>query len=367
MIASINLQAIAFADRCLWRLFSGLSSDGNLMRMEDRKQQETFLRCTRKNDRALHSLTAGTRRTAGLPPADRPAPTPEKLAREAHAPPYVTGNKKQPDERDPDFPQWDSNNCLVMTWLLNSMQPNISKSYLLIDTAAKIWKALSLTYSKIGNDAQIYDIRNKIHGTKQGEMTISQFYSELCGLWQELDYYQDFQADCTGDTVKFQRMIEKERVYDFLAGLNNEYDPIRVQVLGRNPFPSLQEAHAHVQQEESRRHAMLYTAPVEKAGLTTSLSTPQPPTSEKDQLHCDYCGKPRHTKETCWKLHGRPTRGRGGKRGTSRNQANLAETVEEPLRRQQRLSFFPLMNFRVSSASCLILTPLHPLVPHLTL
>ncbi|KAG8634336.1 hypothetical protein MANES_17G028999v8 [Manihot esculenta] len=102
-------------------------------------------------------------------------------------------------------------------------------------------------------------------------------------------------------------MIEKERVYDFLAGLNNKYDPIRVQVLGRNLFPSLEEAHAHVQQEESHRHAMLYTALVEKAGLTTSLSTPQPPTSEKDHLHCDYCWKSRHTKrdllEVTWSSH----------------------------------------------------------------
>ncbi|KAG8634693.1 hypothetical protein MANES_17G072401v8 [Manihot esculenta] len=129
-------------------------------------------------------------------------------------------------------------------------------------------------------------------------MTISQFYYELCGLWQELDYYQDFQANCTGDAVKFWRMIEKERVYDFLADLNNEYDLIQAEVLGKNLFPSLEEAHAYVQQEESRRHAILYTAPVEKAGLATSLSTPQPPNFEKDHLHCDYCGKLRHTKET---------------------------------------------------------------------
>ncbi|KAG8643840.1 hypothetical protein MANES_11G071550v8 [Manihot esculenta] len=55
---------------------------------------------------------------------------------------------------------------------------------------------------------------------------------------------------------------------------------------------------------------MLYTALVEKAGLATSLSTLQPP------------------KETCWKLHGRPTRGRREKQDTSRTQANLVETVE---------------------------------------
>ncbi|KAL3532532.1 hypothetical protein ACH5RR_006053, partial [Cinchona calisaya] len=62
---------------------------------------------------------------------------------------------------------------------------------------------------------------------------------------------------------------------------------------------------------------MLYIAPVEKVGLTANLLHEQikatNPTSDKDHLHCDYCGKPRHTKKTCWKLHGRPGRDRGGK------------------------------------------------------
>lgn len=41
-------------------------------------------------------------------------------------------------------------------------------------------------------------------------------------------------------------MVEQERVYDFLAGLNFEYDPIRVLVLRRILFPSLGEAYACV-------------------------------------------------------------------------------------------------------------------------
>src|SRR5262249_44784276 len=157
-------------------------------------------------------------------------------------------------------------------------------------------------------------------GLKQGEMTISQYFSELNGLWQELDYYQDFQAICTEDAVKFQKLLAKERVYDFLAGLNNEFDQIRVHVLGKTPFPSLEEAYSYVQQEESRRSAMLYVPQVEKSGLVAASDSPEQlkaHSSNKDHLRCDYCGKPRHTKETCWKLHGRPTRGRGGKRVNS--------------------------------------------------
>src|SRR5262249_16614784 len=49
----------------------------------------------------------------------------------------------------------------------------------------------------------------------------------------------------------------------------------------------------------------------------------------KDLFVCEYSGKPRHTKEHCWKLHGRPTRGRGGKRsGFTKPQAHVTEIGE---------------------------------------
>jgi hypothetical protein len=68
-------------------------------------------------------------------------------------------------------------------------------------------------------------------------------------------------------------MVEKDRLYDFLAGLDVEYDPIRVQVLGRVPFPSLGEAYACVQEEEIRRCAMVlwYLFPFQIARLWLSF------------------------------------------------------------------------------------------------
>ena len=58
----------------------------------------------------------------------------------------------------------------------------------------------------------------------------------------------------------------------FLADLDVEYDQIRVQVLGRVSFPSLGEAYAIVQQEESKRGSMLHTPPFDRSAL---IFTPQ--------------------------------------------------------------------------------------------
>ncbi|KAJ7961715.1 Retrovirus-related Pol polyprotein from transposon TNT 1-94 [Quillaja saponaria] len=217
---------------------------------------------------------------------------------------YVIGSKRKPADGDPLLESWISENSLVMSWLINSMQPQISRGYLLLDSADKMWTALCQTYSQVGNDIQEYQ---PVH---------------------------------PADAASYKKVVDKERVYDFLAGLNLEYDQIRVQVLGRDPFPNLRQTYAYVQQEESRRIAMLHVVTCERSAM---VATPIPKESkgvhtrgieiargsDKDDLQCDYCGKTRHTRDTCWKLHGRPTRGRGGRFvGPPRSRAHVSDTVE---------------------------------------
>eukprot|EP00252_Welwitschia_mirabilis_P002409 TRINITY_DN1235_c0_g1_i6.p1 TRINITY_DN1235_c0_g1~~TRINITY_DN1235_c0_g1_i6.p1 ORF type:complete len:1428 (+),score=264.56 TRINITY_DN1235_c0_g1_i6:585-4868(+) len=245
---------------------------------------------------------------------------------------YINGKKRKPDEDAAEFDQWDSENSLVMSWLINSMKPEISRSYMFLDTAAKIWESASETYSQRGNDVQVFEIRNKLRNLKQCDKTVSQYFAELSGLWQELDYYQDFQAECPKDATKFRKMVDKERVFDFLAGLNPEYDQIRGAILEKDPFPSVQLAHSMIQKEKNRRIVMLEAPSIDKAGLmVSSVEKAKPPTtlSNKEHLQCDYCGKPKHTKEMCWKLHGRPNQNRGKKNGSRmRGQAHMVEGIE---------------------------------------
>ncbi|XP_028084053.1 uncharacterized protein LOC114285227 [Camellia sinensis] len=173
---------------------------------------------------------------------------------------YITGFLPLPDGDDFLLTQWISKNALVMTWLINSIQPTISQSFFLLDTAHKIWTAASQMYSQQGNDAQTYELRKKLRSLYQKDRSLAIYYAELSSLWQELDYYQSFQAVCSRDTTLFQQTVEKECVYDFLAGLKLEYDQIHAQVLGRSPFPTLCEAYALVQQEESSRSAMVHSS-----------------------------------------------------------------------------------------------------------
>ena len=47
---------------------------------------------------------------------------------------------------------------------------------------------------------------------------------------------------------------------------------------------------------------------VENSALVVCGADPQNTfKSNKKPLWCDHCQRPHHTKETCWKLHGKPT------------------------------------------------------------
>ena len=42
---------------------------------------------------------------------------------------YINGRIKEPSKEDTKYEDWESENMLVMNWILNSMEPLISKSF----------------------------------------------------------------------------------------------------------------------------------------------------------------------------------------------------------------------------------------------
>ena len=107
------------------------------------------------------------------------------------------------------------------------------------------------------NAAQIYDLKSRMEDIKQGSMSVNQYHTELQNIWQELDLFYESDFGCAVCYLKQKRMIEKERVFEFLTGLNKELDEVRGRLLSRSPFPSIDDAFAEVRREEARKKVML--------------------------------------------------------------------------------------------------------------
>lgn len=108
-------------------------------------------------------------------------------------------------------------------------------------------------------------------------------------------------------------MIEEERIYEFLGRLNSEYDPVWIQIFGKEPLPSLQEGFSYIQNEESRRSTMFHSSSQTQSALVgTSQRTlrdnfrvrdsgkiADATSDDRDKLFCYHCNRSRHTWETC--------------------------------------------------------------------
>ncbi|GAV87232.1 UBN2_3 domain-containing protein [Cephalotus follicularis] len=217
---------------------------------------------------------------------------------------YLTGTTTRPVKTD-DKNKWLSEDALVMSCLLHYTEPTISPQYMMMESAKDIWDTISRQYSQKNNYAQAYEIRKESREMSQGGLSLAAYYSNLSHLRKQLGAYRTHRPSIPTELVTFQKDIEKERVYDFLAGLNPDYDQVQFQVLGRDPFPTLEKAYNLIQHEKHHLTSMMPSVQPDRSALVT-ISRPPATTSglkldptDKNPVVCDYCGKPRHTRVTC--------------------------------------------------------------------
>nr|GEV63327.1 hypothetical protein [Tanacetum cinerariifolium] len=98
--------------------------------------------------------------------------------------------------------QWERCNVIVLGWILGSLSTDLYLGKVYFEIAAKMWDELKETYEKI-DGSMIFSVIHKIHGLKQG--------------------------------------------------LNDVYQPIRSNLLAREPLPDVKEAFNIVSREESHR------------------------------------------------------------------------------------------------------------------
>ena len=163
--------------------------------------------------------------------------------------------------------------------------------------------------------------------------------------WLELDHYQDIKVVCNEDVVILTSMFERDRIVEFLAGLNPEYDQVRVHILSREKLPSLNEVFFIICSEEHRR-ILLFNDPNREGSAMVSNKVQgswsksqggrndfHSKQQNQESLWCSYCKKPKHTGETCFKLHGKEivlSKMGGFQNLQRRNQTQAHLIIKEP-------------------------------------
>ncbi|XP_073265503.1 uncharacterized protein [Populus alba] len=210
-----------------------------------------------------------------------------------------------------DYTSWKRCNDMILSWILNSISPELTDSVIYSTTAQEVWEDLRDRFSH-SNTPRIFQIERDIACTSQVQMTIAAYYTKLKGLWDELGFYSSIVCSCGADHKRRQLM-------QFLMELNDSYKAIRGQILLLNPLLDVFQAYSSIIQEE-KQHSLNDTweiakttaMAVQRDALTAlalrlgQITSFRSNSFNRKPLHFSYYAHDHHVRDTYWKLHGYP-------------------------------------------------------------
>ena len=140
---------------------------------------------------------------------------------------FIDGSLPKPDPAvDPVLAEtWQCTNDIVSTWLLNSVSKEIAASVVYADSAAAIWKDIQDRFSQ-SNGPRIFELQKSLVGLSQGSLSVSQYFTKLKIIWEELNTYKPLVNYSCGGAKPLQDYLQREYVMVFLMGLNDIYMPM---------------------------------------------------------------------------------------------------------------------------------------------
>jgi len=229
---------------------------------------------------------------------------------------YLTGQNARVEEGNSGYSKWCIEDVVVRGWLLKTMEPHFIGLFIYLSFAKEIWDSVTQTFYNGADESQFYELHCKATKTKQNGRLVNLYYAELNSVWQEIDKRRPIKMMCSADLRTRQEEIKKDRIYDFLAGLDEVFDSVRNDLLRIKSIPSIEECFNTVRREAQRQVTMLGTkntsegssmAMISKTTTSSNLRTLRAvEEAEKDKLRCSHCNGSRHTRDTCFEIHGYP-------------------------------------------------------------
>ncbi|KAH9774810.1 retrovirus-related pol polyprotein from transposon RE1 [Citrus sinensis] len=246
---------------------------------------------------------------------------------------YIRSNTKPFEESSKEYEKWYSENQKVKRWLLISMSLEIMKRYLRIPTAYEIWDALSKAFYDGSDELQVFTLNQKAFSTKQNGQPLSKFYGELVEIFREFDHRDKVVMKDPEDVVIYRRSAERLRVHIFLAGLDEEFDQVRGEILRKDIIPDLEECYSLIRREDIRQSKLNKKVDSETSAMI-ARQQPQRKFIDKSSLHCTHCRKKGHTKEQCFEIIGYPDWWDTRKKNTKHGSKTAVSTSTTDLRKE---------------------------------
>ncbi|KAL2238289.1 UNVERIFIED_CONTAM: hypothetical protein Sindi_1020600 [Sesamum indicum] len=151
---------------------------------------------------------------------------------------FIDGTCPKPTQDQAEIEQWQKTDCMVITWILNSISKNIVEAFLYTTSARDLWLELESRFGE-SNGPLLYQIQIEIGPISQNNNSVAIYYTNLKRLWDELAALDPIPSCSCGAGKKIAEKIVSTQLIQFLVGLSDAYDHVRNQMLLMDPLPSI--------------------------------------------------------------------------------------------------------------------------------
>ncbi|XP_061355655.1 uncharacterized protein LOC133300166 [Gastrolobium bilobum] len=259
---------------------------------------------------------------------------------------FINGSIIPPLETDPNYFAWQRCNNMVVAWIHKSTSQSIVQSIIWIEDAQDVWLDLWRRFSR-SDVFRISDLQEEIYRIQQGDKNVTEFFTELKTLCDELDNLKPIPVcKCStrcfcGGYAKMREYRERDHMIRFLKGLNDQYSQVRSQIMLIDPLPDVTRAFAMIVQQErqfqgefrsanpvnAQAFAVIDDRNMNKRVFNGRGSFPSfrgrgrgpngnySGRNSSSNMYggrgittrlCTHCGRSNHTIDTCFHVHGFP-------------------------------------------------------------
>ena len=130
-----------------------------------------------------------------------------------------------------------------------------------MNDASDIWRDLHSRFN-VTNLPRTYNLTQEIQDFRQGTLSLSEYYTRLKTLWDQLESTEELDDPCIcGKAMRLQQKAEQAKIVKLLAGLNDSYAIIRRQIIAKKALPSLAEVYHILDQDNSQQGFSNVVAP----------------------------------------------------------------------------------------------------------
>ncbi|KAK1406225.1 hypothetical protein QVD17_41514 [Tagetes erecta] len=245
--------------------------------------------------------------------------------------------------------QWDRCNSVVLTWLLNYVSEELYVGQVYSELASEVWEDLKETYDRVDGSV-MFGLYQKINSVTKNGSTVSDYYHRINTMWKQFDAMVQLPS-CTCQASKdFNDFNQLIKLMQFLMGLDDIYQPVRTNLLTRDPLPTIKTAFSIISREESHRGSNTSSTVLNKGQNMVFLSKTNHSYENKRKFvkgpnpnfQCTHCNKLGHTVDRCFEIVGYPQgnkpRSGQGSNNNQYNQTSKSANTTNPYKSSQSTS-----------------------------